>query len=271
MSVQAYFPQIQPLESFRWAQVGWAVDTDTLILTLRNPARRNALSPTLLNELAYGLSWAESQPEIRFIRLRAEGEVFCAGADLQAFGGPLDPGSTVPPAAQPVVLHSFFPLITRPIIAEVTGDVWAGGLLLITGATFVVAAKNIQFALPEVRRGLFPFQVLKALAEFMPPRVALGWCLSGDSYLAADLASWGIVTHLVETPQDVFPEADRLIARLREGAPLAQQRGIAAYHRLAHLSHEDLYQELLKLVQTEDFQEGLRAFKEKRKPQWKGK
>jgi enoyl-CoA hydratase/carnithine racemase len=67
--------------------VGWQVEADTLVLTLRNLARRNALSPTLLNELAYGLTWAESQPAIRFVRLRAEGEVFCAGADLQAFAG----------------------------------------------------------------------------------------------------------------------------------------------------------------------------------------
>ncbi len=271
MSLQAYFPQIQPLEAFQWAQIGWQIDADTVILTLRNPARRNALSPTLLNELAYGLAWAESQPETRFIRLRAEGEIFCAGADLQAFGGAMDPASTVPRAAHPIVLHSFFPMLTRPLIAEVTGDVWAGGLLLITGATFVVAAKGTRFVLPEVQRGLFPFQVLKALSEFMPSRVALNWCLLGESYSAEALTRWGLVTHLVETPQAVFSETDRLIAQLREGAPLAQQRGIAAYHRLAQLSHEDLYQELLQLVQTEDFQEGLKAFKEKRKPQWKAK
>jgi len=271
MSLQAYFPQIEPLENFQWAQVGWQVEADTLVLTLRNLARRNALSPTLLNELAYGLTWAESQPAIRFVRLRAEGEVFCAGADLQAFAGQTDPNSTVPLAAQPIVLHTFFPLLTRPLVAEVTGDVLAGGLLLITGATFVVAAKGVRFSLPEVRRGLFPFQVLKALSEFMPPRVALAWCLLGESRSAEELLPWGLVTHLVETPQEVYGAGDKLIERLREGAPLAQQRGLAAYHRLAQLSHDELYAELLRLVQTEDFQEGLRAFKEKRPPQWKGK
>ncbi|GIV24596.1 MAG: enoyl-CoA hydratase [Bacteroidia bacterium] len=271
MSLAEYFPRLAPPESFQWAQVGWAVQGDTLLLTLQNPSRRNALSPTLLNELAYGLAWAETQPDLRFVRLRAAGEVFCAGADLRAFAGEEESPSTVPKAAQPIVLHAFFPLLTRPLLAEVTGDVVAGGLLLITGATFVIAHKGVRFALPEVRRGLFPFQVLKALSAFMPPRLALAWCLVGEARTAAELLPWGLVTHLVETPEAVFTTADQLIAQLREGAPLAQQRGIAAYHHLAHLSHEDLHGELLKLVQTEDFQEGLRAFQEKRKPTWKGR
>ncbi len=270
MSLEAYFPQLASLESFQWAQVGWQIEADTLILTLRNPARRNALSPTLLNELAYGLAWAESQPEIRFVRLRAAGEVFCAGADLQAFAGQIDPGSTVPLATQPIVLHMFFPLLTRPLIAEVTGDVVAGGLLLVTGATFVVAVRRVRFSLPEVRRGLFPFQVLKALSAFMPARLALTWCLLGESRSANELVPWGLVTHLAEMTEAVFATTDQLIEQLREGAPLAQQRGIAAYHRLHALSHDDLYAELLRLVQTADFQEGLRAFKEKRAPHWKG-
>jgi enoyl-CoA hydratase/carnithine racemase len=271
MSLQEYFPRIEALENFVWAQVAWSVEGDTLILTLQNPARRNVLSPTLLNELAYGLTWAETQPGIRFIRLRAAGEVFCAGADLQALGGHTETGSTVPLSARPIVLHALFPLLTRPLIAEVTGDVVAGGMLLITGATFVVAARSTRFSLPEVRRGLFPFQVMKALSAFMPARMALSWCLLAETRTAAELAPWGIVTHLVNTPEEVYPAADQLIAQLREGAPLAHQRGIAAYHQLSRLTHEDLYAELLKLVQTEDFQEGLLAFREKRKPIWKGK
>ncbi len=271
MSLQEYFPSIEPLETFVWAQVGWVLGGDTLVLTLQNPARRNALSLTLLNELAYGLAWAETQPDIRFVRLRAAGEVFCAGADLQALGGQAETGSTVPLAARPIVLHALFPLLTRPLVAEVTGDVVAGGMLLVTGATFVVAARNTRFSLPEVRRGLFPFQVMKALSAFMPARMALTWCLLGEARTAAELASWGIVTHLVNTPEEVYPAADQLLVQLREGAPLAHQRGIAAYHQLNHLTHEDLYAELLKLVQTEDFQEGLLAFREKRKPHWKGK
>lgn len=267
----AYFEAIQPLESFQWQFLLWEKEEDTLLLTLNVPERRNALNPVLLNELAYALAWAQATPEIRFVRLRAAGEVFCSGADLRALLGGMERTSTVPETRQPVVIDELLAALEKPLIAEVTGDVLAGGMLLITGATFVVAPRTCRFSLPEVQRGLFPFQVMKAIAAFMPPRLALNWCLLGETYTAEQLYPWGLITHLVESTEAVFPAGDALVARLRTGAPLAMQRGIHAYRRIGALSHAELSAMLMDLAQTEDAREGILAFREKRQPVWKGR
>ncbi len=269
--MQAYFPTIEPtaLEGFQWHFIRAAREGDTLYLTLHNPDRKNALNPVLLNELAYGLAYAWHSRELRFVRLRAEGEIFCSGADLRAFAGGVETHSTVPQAQKPIVIDELFSAFDKPLIAEVTGDVLAGGLLLLTGATFVVAYAGARFSLPEVRRGLFPFQVMKALSQFMPARVALGWCLLGETRTAADLHGYGLITHLAPEREAVYPTTDRLVEALREGAPLALQKGIAAYRQLDSLSHAQLNALLIELAQTEDAREGLLAFREKRKPIWK--
>ncbi|MDW8015450.1 MAG: enoyl-CoA hydratase-related protein [Bacteroidia bacterium] len=269
--MKTYFLETPSLEQFHWQFIQWERREDILILTLNAPERRNALNPILLNELAYGLAYAQNEATIRFVRLRATGDIFCAGADLRAIIGGIEQTSTVPQSQVPIVIDELFSAFEKPLIAEITGDVLAGGHLLITGATFVIAPRSCRFSLPEVHRGLFPFQVMKALAAFMPPRLVLNWCLLGESYTAEELFKWGIVTHLTESREEVFPTGDQLIERLRLGAPLAFERGIRAYHQLSSLSHADLNALLLELAQSEDAREGIIAFREKRKPIWKGR
>ncbi|MCX8112360.1 MAG: enoyl-CoA hydratase-related protein [Bacteroidia bacterium] len=259
------------MEKFHWQFLLWERQKDTLFLTLNAPERRNALNPILLNELAYALAYAQYESELRFVRLRAAGEIFCSGADLKAFLGGLEQTSTVPPSQGPIVIDDLLSAFEKPLIAEVTGDVLAGGLLLITGATFVIAPRSCRFSLPEVQRGLFPFQVMKALSAFMPRRWALNWCLLGATYTAEQLAPWGLITHLVETKEEVFPAGETLIELLRLGAPLAMQKGLFAYRRLDALSHAELNALLMELVQSEDAREGILAFREKRSPVWKGR
>ncbi len=270
--MKAYFETIDPtpFQTYEWQYLLTEEAGDTLILTLSNAERRNALHPVLLNELAYALAYANQQRCIRFVRLRAQGDYFCAGADLSAFRQNEPSRSTVPASSRPIVIHDLLSAFEKPLIAEVTGHVLAGGFLLITGATFVVAHEGARFSLPEVRRGLFPFQVLKALSAFVPPRVALGWCLTATELSAAELHRYGLITHLAPSVTEVTSAANALVETLRLGAPLAISRGIATYHQLSELTHEALYGKLLELLQTEDAQEGLRAFREKRNPQWKG-
>lgn len=271
--MNAYFTHIRndALEHFRWQFIECHQQEDTLYLTLNNPERRNALNPIMLNELAYALAYASIQPRLRFVRLRAKGEVFCAGADLKAMMGAVERHSDVPQAEKPIVIDELLADFSKPLILELTGDVLAGGMLLVTGATFVVAHRAVRFSLPEVHRGLFPFQVMKALSAFIPARVVLNWCLCADERTAEQLHTCGLVTHLVRQRDEVYIQTDRLVEQLRAGAPLAMQKGIEAYRWLGMLSHTQLNSMLMELLQSEDAQEGILAFKQKRKPNWKGK
>lgn len=270
--MNVYFPEIadDALQRFRWHFVECHEEEDCLWITLNHAERRNALNPVMLNELAYALAYAQSRQHLRFAMLTARGPVFCAGADLKAMLGGIEHQSTVPQAQRPLVVHELFEHFTKPLITGIGGDVLAGGLLLVTASTFVIAHEQVRFSLPEVKRGLFPLQVMKALAAFMPARQALNWCLLGEERLATDLLPFGLVTHTVANPAEVEPAMRQLAARLREGAPLAMQAGIEAYYQLEQLSHEELNRKLMQLLQTKDAQEGIRAFREKRKPQWTG-
>lgn len=269
----SYFADIasDALTRFQWHFVELAEEGDVLYLWLNNPERRNALNPIMLNELAYALAYFQTKASLRFLRLRAKGEVFCAGADLRGFAENIPHHSTVPKAEKPIIPQELFAEIDKPVLAEVTGRVIAGGVLLLTEATFVIAHQGVEVSLPEIHRGLFPFQVMKALAAYMPPRLALHWCLLGGRRAAAELHAHHIITHLVDKAEEVFPAGDRLLEALREGAPLAMQKGIHAYRRLAQMEPAELYKLLMELALSEDAREGLQAFLEKRKPQWKGR
>ncbi|NIK74769.1 enoyl-CoA hydratase/carnithine racemase [Thermonema lapsum] len=270
--MNTYFSEIaeDALQRFRWHFIECREEADCLWLTLNHAERHNALNPVMLNELAYALAYAQNNRRLRFVMLTARGPVFCAGADLKAMMGGIEHHSTVPPAQRPLVVHELFEQFTKPLITGITGNVLAGGMLLVTASTFVVAHRQVHFSLPEVKRGLFPLQVMKALAGFMPARQALNWCLLGEARPAEALLPYGLVTHLVAQAAEVEPTMRQLVEQLREGAPLAMQAGIDAYHHLEQLSHEALNHKLMQLLQTKDAQEGIRAFSEKRKPQWIG-
>jgi enoyl-CoA hydratase/carnithine racemase len=244
-----------------------------LYVTLNNPARKNALSPQLLNELAYAMAYAQHTSSVWIVVLQAEGNVFCAGADLKAFAGnELDAASTIPLPARDIVIGEIFTSLHKPSIARVEGDVYAGGFLLLCGVRFVLANKGLKFGLPEVKRGLFPFQVMAALMEVMPARKVLDWCVRGYNLPVEEAASLGLVSAVVE-PGNMDNAINRLIEELKENSPTAMSMGIAAYEKIKKSAspeeHAAMKAMLGELLQTENAIEGLTAFREKRKPVWK--
>ncbi|TAE61599.1 MAG: enoyl-CoA hydratase [Bacteroidetes bacterium] len=245
-----------------------------LTLTLNRPAQKNALSPTLVRELAFAMSYAHHHTHIRVVVLAAEGDTFCAGADMKAFlGGEVASASTIPPEPKDVVIGDLFHQIHRPVIVRVQGDVWAGGFLLICGGAYVVASEGARFGLPEVKRGLWPMQVTASLLQIMPRRKALDFCLRARTIFADEALELGLVTHVVP-PDALDALVGGLATELSGYSPTAIRMGLEAVDQLRFVSQENQHAFLrdklrLNLV-TRDAQEGMRAFAEKRPPVWTG-
>lgn len=238
-------------------------------LTLHRPAARNAYNAVMINELEQCLNWCEQQADIRTVILTGSGTVFCSGADLQeAF---TDGGKGL------INSHGGFnPLQHLPRrkiwIAALNGHAFGGGLELALECDFILAAEQVKIALPEVKHGLLPLGgAIGQLATRLPASVAREMLLLGEPMDAQRALALGLF-YKVATAEDLLENALTLAASLNRNAPLAVQ----ACNALLKAAHAlDLRQnsaaELQRLQASQDYQESLLAFSEKRAPQWRGK
>jgi enoyl-CoA hydratase/carnithine racemase len=245
-----------------------------LTLTLNRPEKKNALNPVLFKELAYALNYAHYSRDVWAVVIAAKGDVFCAGADLKAFAGQSEETtSTVPDPQGEVVIGDVFNELYKPCIAKVHAPVFAGGFLIICGCTHVVASDSATFSLPEVKRGLFPFQVMYSMLQIMPPRQVLDFCMRAKTATAAEAERMGLVSKAVSA-EKLDEEVHALVNDIFQYSPSAIRLGLQAYDDLKKLSGADAHKHMKKMLgdalQTEDAAEGLMAFMEKRKPVWKG-
>ena len=249
-------------------------DDHVLNVTLNRPKKKNALHPTMVNELAYAMSHARYEPEIWAVVIRANGDVFCAGADLNAFSGDSkDHESSIPDPEKEVLIGELFNKLYKPCIALVEENVYAGGMLILAGCTHVIASIEATFSLPEVKRGLFPFQVMAALSEIIPSRKVIDWCIRGYDLEAEQALIWGIITHMTIAGK-TEAELELLLEDILANSPTAIRKGLEAFDYIRQQNtveqHQYLQNMLMETLQTKDAQEGIAAFREKREPKWTG-
>ncbi|QRR02233.1 enoyl-CoA hydratase/isomerase family protein [Dyadobacter sandarakinus] len=245
-----------------------------LRITLNRPEKRNAFNNTMAEEIVFALAFAKYNADVRCVIINAEGLVFCAGADLSAFhdnaANSVNP--KLPAIREEVRLGDAFSEVHKPCMAVVQGPVLAGGFLIICGCHFVLSTQEATFSLPEVKRGLWPMQVMASLLKILPPRRALEMAITARSYNALEAQSMGLVTDVFRD-DEILEKAEQLALEVVENAPLAIQKGLEAYSMLANMpqdqQHTYLKAELDKLLLSQDAAEGIRAFGEKRKPNWR--
>jgi len=260
-----------PKETFAFIEVQ---DADhVLTITLDRAEKKNAIHPHMLNELAFAMQYAHYQKHVWAIVLQAKGDVFCAGADLKAFMGMVGKfDSSIPKPDGQVLIGEIFNKVHKPTIAKVAGNAYAGGIILLAACNYVVALDSVKLGLPEVKRGLFPFQVMEALLRVMPARKVVDWCIRGYSISAQQAEGHGLVTHLADSTDALTAQVDSLIAELKDNSPSAIRLGLEAFDHIqsSEQQHKYLSKMLQKTIMTKDGQEGLRAFRQKRKPVWTG-
>lgn len=245
-------------------------------IILSRPEKRNAFTPTMASEIAFVLAYAKSQIEIWCVILKAEGPVFCAGADLNAFHDSTadQKNQTLPEPLGEVRLGDAFANLHKPCIAQVEGSVFAGGFLIICGCNFVVSIPEANYSLPEVKRGIWPMQVMASLLDLIPKRKILEMSITGKSYSAEEALHLGLVTQIAEK-EVIENEVNNLADLICSNAPYAIKSGMQALQNVSDIAENDrhnyLKSQLDLLLKSEDAKEGTAAFKEKRTPTWKGK
>ncbi|WP_031468605.1 enoyl-CoA hydratase-related protein [Sciscionella sediminilitoris] len=248
--------------------VHYTVSDGIATITLDSQHNRNALSRQLRGELRAALSGAQQDEAVRVIVLTHEGPVFCSGMDLKEAGGAdaEDQGVNEFPA----ILDQLWTSET-PVVARLAGPARAGGVGMIAAADIVVAAEEVNFAFSEVRIGVVPALISATVLPRLLPRPAHELLLTGAPFSAARAAEIGLINSAVAAG-----ELDAEVSRFTESLTLAAPNALAATKRLLRgeraTNPADDFPRLLELsakhFASEEGQEGIRAFAEKRKPSW---
>jgi methylglutaconyl-CoA hydratase len=244
------------------------------VLTLNRPDKRNAITHTMIAEILEALDDAEKSPA-RVLILTGAANAFCAGMDLQAlkdFRSQSD-AEIVADARLIATLFRRLYSFPKPTIAAVNGPAIAGGCGLATVCDFTLAVPAAKFGYTEVRVGFIPALVSSYVIQQVGERRARDLLLSGRIFSAAEAQSVGIVNELIE-PDKLNPRALELARSLGEMSPVALSH---TKRLLVNFSEDELNRQTEMAVEasarvrkTADFREGVAAFLEKRKPEWRG-
>ena len=166
---------------------------NVLTITLNRPEKKNALNNVMMNEICYALAYAKQERSIRVVVIAAEGDIFCAGADLRRE----DSESNVPKLEGADDISLMFRHLYTPVICKIQGSVLAGALLMVTNSTHAVAVQEARFSAPEILRGLWPHMVMAGLFRVMPKRAGLDFVMRGQPIDAAKAKEWGFINNFV--------------------------------------------------------------------------
>jgi enoyl-CoA hydratase len=251
-------------------EILYETDGQVVVITLNRPDKRNALNAAMREGLWQAWRDFEADDRLRVAILTGAGDkAFCAGIDLIEFS---DTKLAVPPPNFLPVLGQNID-VRKPVIAAVNGYAYAGGWRLAQMCDLCVASDNAQFAITEARVGRgAPWAA--PLVHMIPPRLVLELLMTGNPISARRAYEMGFVNHVVPADQ-LAAKARALAADILAGAPLfieASKQMVAMASGLNSTEILAAADRLFKPVyDSADAIEGPLAFKEKRKPNWRGR
>jgi enoyl-CoA hydratase/carnithine racemase len=244
-------------------------------ITLDDPDTRNSLSPQLLEELLAALRSARGDDAVRCVVLTSSHEkVFSSGANLGAFDADAPLIARYETSQRFVEIFKALGELGKPSIVAANGHVLAGSLGIALACDLIIAKEGAGFGTPEINVGVFPFMIMALIYRNVPRKKTNEMLLLGERLNAEEALAAGIVNKVV--PAAEFDAAvGEWATKLASKSPVIMRLGKEAMSRQLDMplyeALDYLCSQLTIELGTEDAMEGVRAFFEKREPEWKGR
>ena len=252
-----------------------SVDTrGVATVTLNRPEVHNAIDDETIERLTRELRTLGDDEDVRVVLLTARGPIFCTGADLNWMkrSAKFSEAENLQDASALSELLHVLDALPKPTVALIQGPAYAGGVGLICACDIAIAARHARFSLTEVRLGLIPAVISPFVINTIGDSYARRYFLTGESIDSADAERIGLV-HEVVPDEALTVRGDTFVKLLLQGGPTAQSEAkdlIKAVHgrTLDGDLLVDLAKRIARIRVSEEGQEGINAFLEKRKPRW---
>lgn len=242
-------------------------------ITLNRPDQLNTFNTPLAGELYEALIELDQDPTVRVVLIKGAGKAFCAGIDVNELEGQTASEylQWVEHMSRPLVAIS---KIKKPVIAQLHGVAAANGAGLVAAADLAIAAENARMGLTAINVGLNCVVPVIPVSKSVGRKKALEMLFFGEMIKAPDAAQMGLINRVVPK-EELEAEALAWAQNLAGRSPIALQNAKQAFYSADGLTPQQqfdhMYEAFARLCTTEDAKEGVAAFFERRRPEWKEK